>query len=330
MKEAIRECEEMGVKIILFNKYTWADISSDWYRNELKNYAVLDPYGDPYIHHGYQYHTYTQLLNINTRRFAPMCHLCAPWREIAGKEFTKSIDLGASGILYDENQHHGGAQMCFACDHGHTSPAYIFRGDDLLSKDFYDIYKDRKPDYVLFGEGNYDYQTQYYHGSYFRTGMYTIPMHRYVDPDMPILVAIPGHDARHELNMCLRNKYIISYEPRFFKGWPHEAPNVFAYGNKIDALRKKYADFLWTGEYKDIEGAEVTGEQLLYSVFERKSDRKRAVVVMNTSEEVISEVRVSLDGGGGLKYVTPYNTTLTDYEGSYILEPKSAVVFIEQ
>lgn len=330
LKTAIEECEKMGVKIILFNKYTWADISSDWYRKELKNYAVLDPYGDSYIHGGYQYHTYTQLMNINTRRFAPMCGLSENWRKIANKEFTKSLELGASGILYDENQHHGGALMCFATDHGHKSPAYIYTGDGLLANGFTEIYKSRNKDFVMFGEGNYDYQTQYYHGTYFRTNVPTIPMHRYIDPDMPILVAIPGHVARHELNMCLKNKYIISYEPRFFKGWPHEAPQVFAYGNMIDNLRKVYKDFLWDGIYRDIQGATVKGENLLFSVFERKSDKKRAVVVMNYSETDSSEANVLLNGGGKLKYASPEDTTLTDNNGSVILPAKSAVVFFEQ
>lgn len=330
LKAAIAECEKMGVKIILFNKFTWADISSDWYRNDLKNYAVIDPYGDPYQHHGYQYHTYTQLLNINTRRFAPMCHLSVNWRKIADKEFTKSLDLGASGILYDENQHHGGAQMCFATNHGHKVPAYIFEGDDKLARGFTDIYKSRNKDFILFGEGNYDFQTQYYHGTYFRTYITTIPLHRYIDADMPIMVAIPGHVARHELNMCLKNKYIISYEPRFFKGWPHEAPNVFAYGKQIDDLRRKYKDFLWDDIYKDVLGATVNGENILYSVFERKTDNKRAVVVMNYSETDASNINVLLDGGGKVKYATPENTSIMNCDGSYVLQPRSAVVFFEQ
>ena len=330
LRDAIAECEEMGVRIVLFNKYTWADISNDWYRNDLKQYAALDPYGDPYIYSGYQYHTYTQLLGLNTRRFAVMCHLDDDWRKIADKEFVKSIDLGASGMLYDENQHHGGVNICYATNHSHKGPAYIFGGDDLLGKGFTDIYKKRNPDYIMFGEGIYDMQAQYYHGSYFRAGVGSIPMHRYIDPEIALCIAVSGHDGRNELNSCLKNKYIISYEPRYFKGKLSEAPKVMEYGQKIDALREQYKDFLWDGIYRDVLGATATGNYIIHSVFERKSDGKRAVVVLNTSETESSTATVVLEGGGKLKYVTPDSTTLQDFSGSLEMPSQSVAVFFEQ
>ena len=43
LKEAIQAIKEMGVKIILFAKFTWADRSTDWFRKELVKYA-MKPY----------------------------------------------------------------------------------------------------------------------------------------------------------------------------------------------------------------------------------------------------------------------------------------------
>jgi len=106
------------------------------------------------------FQTATQLAEINTRRFSTMCHLAKKWREIANNEFIKSIELGADGMLYDENQHHGGARYCFDSHYGHHVPAHIFAGD-----------------------GNYDLEFRHYHLSYFCVDLDHVPIHRYVAPD---------------------------------------------------------------------------------------------------------------------------------------------------
>ena len=102
LKNAIAECKKIGVHIILFSKYTWADESQPWFKNELIKYAAKDPYGNYYKHEGYQYQTAVQLAGINTRPLIPLCPLSAEWRDIANNEFKKAINLGAEGMLYDE------------------------------------------------------------------------------------------------------------------------------------------------------------------------------------------------------------------------------------
>ena len=71
-QSAIRLVQSLGVKIILFAKFTWADRATEHYRTDLVRYAIKDLYGNPYFHQGYQYQTATQLLDINTKRFALM------------------------------------------------------------------------------------------------------------------------------------------------------------------------------------------------------------------------------------------------------------------
>ncbi len=329
-RAAIAECEAMGVHILLFNKFTWSDISTPWYHSELNRYAAKDIFGDPYLFEGYQYNTYTQLIGINTRRFAVMCPVSEKWRQISSNEFSKSVDLGASGILYDENQHHGGAQFCFDPNHGHPVPAFLFSGDNPLAKDFEKVFRERNPEFVMLGEGILDAQTPHYHGTYIRGHEWSVPLHRYIDPRLPIILPVTGHDGRNILNTCLKNRYLIGYEPRNFKGRLTEAPALMAYGNKIDSLRRHYADFLWEGEYRDVLGASVEGAHALYSVFTRPGDGKRAVVVMNTNDREATKVKVSLEGGGTLRYATPEQPELLPYDGSLELPPWGAAVFFEQ
>ncbi len=111
LRQAIADVQALGVNMILFSKFTWGDRSQPWYRSTGYRHAAKDPYGDAYVYGGYQYQTFEQCADVNTRRFSPMCPLSPAWREVAAGEFAKLLDLGAAGMLYDECQHHTPAQI---------------------------------------------------------------------------------------------------------------------------------------------------------------------------------------------------------------------------
>ena len=99
-----------------------------------------------------------------------MCAASPAWRKIAVREFEKSIALGADGILYDENQHHGPGRYCFSQTHGHRHPAFNFSGDIPLARMFHSIIREQNPDFLLAGEGSFDQQLNQYGVSYVRIG----------------------------------------------------------------------------------------------------------------------------------------------------------------
>ena len=74
LRAAIEACRNLGVEIILFNKFTWADSSTEWYKKELFRYAVRDPYGDTYQWGGYSYDTPTQLETTKFRVASSKLH----------------------------------------------------------------------------------------------------------------------------------------------------------------------------------------------------------------------------------------------------------------
>lgn len=334
LKDAIAKIEAMGVRVILFNKYTWADRGTEWFRNELIKYATKDPYGDYTVYRGYQYQTPTQLADINTIRFVPMCQLSPEWREIANQEFMKSIDLGASGMLYDENQHHGGASYCWDKSHGHHVPAYVFEGDMPLVNGFREITNKLNPDYLISGEDNYEIQKTQYSISYYRMNPFShIPVKRYIDPFGLIMMQVIGFNDRVMINACLKYRYIMSYEPYNFKGRLSDFPLTIKYGQKIDSLRTKYKDYLWDGEYWDIIGATVTSNRNTfdsYAVFRHAKENKYAVVITNNNKEEI-EVQVKVDNSNRpLVYVSPENMAENKYEGTLKIKPLSVVVVMEK
>lgn len=88
--------------MILFGKPYFADLSTEQYKKELRRYASTDPYGNIYETGGYSYTTPTQLAGINSRRRAIMDVCCQEYRDIATREFRKTLALGAAGWLFDE------------------------------------------------------------------------------------------------------------------------------------------------------------------------------------------------------------------------------------
>jgi hypothetical protein len=330
---AIEENKKAGVYVVLFSKYTWADESQPWFKNELVKYAAKDPYGNYYRHPGYQYQTAVQLADINTRRLIPMCHLSSDWREIANAEFKKAINLGAAGMLYDECQHHGPCFYCFDPGHGHHVPADIFSGDILLENGFRKIARQMDPDYLFAGEACRDLQLRSYNISYFRIGRSYIPMHRYVAPEANMMIAVIGHNDRNTINQALLYRFIISYEPRNFKGHLDEFPLTVAYGQKVDAMRRKYSDFLWHGEFTDTRGAEVMalkGGQINYTVFVNKKTGKRAIVICNPSYNQNTQVKAKIENGTShYLLVSPETPESRVSNGEIKMNPLFAAVLIE-
>ena len=335
LKDAIAKIEAMGVKMILFNKYTWADLSLERFDKDLAPFTIKDPYGHYHMHVGWGYQTPTQLMGLNMRRLVPLCPACRAWREVACREFRKSIDLGASGMLYDESQHHLDAVYCWDESHGHPVPAHIYgSGDAALEQDFHALADAVKKDYFFGGEDNYDLQFRNYHLSYFRVHATTHDaLPRYVDPEVEMMIAVTGFDDRLMANRALMHRYIISYEPMNFKGRLDDFPRTLEYGKKIDALRTRYREFLWDGEYRDAQDATVKAgnqDHKHFTVFVARSG-KSAVVVANQGQKELS-CTVTLDSAPGTKWraVSPEQPEPKECGGTIVVPPASVVVMLQQ
>ena len=330
----ISEVQKLGVKIILFTKFTWVDRSTEWYREELYKFTTKDPYGDPHYHNGYAYQTDVQLAEINTHHFSPMCHLSSEWRKIADEEFKKTLILGADGMLFDENQHHGGARFCFDKSHGHKIPAHIFAGDEVLVEGFEEIKNKMNPEYIFAGEGNYDTEFRQYQLSYFRVDLDHVPMHRYIAPNEEMMIAISGYNDRNLVNTALLYRYIISYEPRNFKGRLSEFPLTLAYGKKVDLFRMQYQNFLWNGEFHHTVGAEVlVGGNVYekYSVFTDNVTGNRAAVITNFNYDKSIDIEIQFEGNHSQLYrATPENPNAIKFDGRTNIPPNSALIVFEK
>ena len=326
--DAIAQVQSMGVKVILFAKLNWADLTTSWYSNELYKYQCTDPNGKRYEQGGYAYVTPTQLAGIGLHRRAVMDFQDAAYREVAEKEFQKILALGSEGWLWDEICHHSDTLYSWAPDHGYTPPGYVYGGDMPLSEQLRVAADKVSPDFIFAGEGPQDWLMQYYPVS--ETGLTAVPFNQYLDTTNSLVLAgVSGFDDRETLNLILMDRYVIQYEPYFYKGHITDFPMTLAYGKKIDDLRRRYKDYLWDAQFRDTIGASVTADGAFrYSVFVSPIG-KRAVVVVNTDSKAIA-VTVNIPDAGNLVVATPDDSAARPTTGAIQIPARCAAVVMEQ
>ncbi|HEV2487653.1 MAG TPA: DUF6259 domain-containing protein [Terracidiphilus sp.] len=326
--DAIAKVQSLGVKVILFAKLNWADLTTKWYKDELYKYEARDPYGIRYEQGGYNYVTPTQLAGINTRRRGVMDFMYPAYREVALKEFQKILALGSAGWLWDEICHHAGAIYNFAPGHGYVPPGYIYGGDLPLSAQLRTAADEVNPNFIFAGEGPQDWLMQYFPVA--ESGESATPICQYLDTAHSVMLAgVSGFDDRERLNNILLNRCVIQYEPFLYKGHLHDFPLTLAYGKKIDDLRRRYKAYLWDGAFRDTLGADVSANAAFrYSVF-KTADGKRAVVVVNHSSDAAIDGKVNLPNAGKLVVATPEKPEAIATTGAVQIPPRSAAVVME-
>ena len=328
--DAIAQSQARGVKMILFGKPIFADMSTDLYKKELYKYDAIDPYGNKYESNGYSYTTPTQLAGINNRRRAIMDVVSPAYRDVATREFEKTIALGAAGWLFDEVMQHNGVMYSFSADHGYVPPGYLFGADMPLAAQFRAAADKVNPDFMFSGEGPQDWMLQYYPLAYLRISADFRHVSRYIDSHAPAIVKVAGFDDREMLNLILLYRYLISYEPYNFKGHITDFPLTLAYGKRIDALRRKYRAWLWDSEFRDTLGATVSSDGgHRYSVF-RTATGKRAVIIVNTESSKGITATLNIQNSEDLMAATPEQPDAQPTSGPLQIPARSAIVVMEQ
>ncbi|HML47982.1 MAG TPA: DUF6259 domain-containing protein [Clostridia bacterium] len=329
LKEAIRVSQEMGVHIILFAKFTWADRGTKRFRDELNKMAVRDPYGDYYTHGGYRYQTGTQLLDINTKRLIPMCFGSEAYMRVCEQEFSKILALGADGMLYDECQHHSPTHLCFDTSHGHRYGWPTYSKDRELIQRLRQVPGFRE-DFLFAGEACYDWEMEAYHLAYFRSEQTNyLPLARYLLPGCQYMTAVTGFNDRNMLNQCLMYRFTVSFEPYNFKGMPDDYPDTMQYGAQMHALREEFRKWFWDGEFRGTDGAsalDMTGRPYEpYGVF-KAADHSLGVVVCNYGDAPQTVAIRRADGKTFERYRLVDDSRWRNARGGVVLPARSAAI----
>jgi hypothetical protein len=216
LKEAIRQIEALGIRVLLMCKFKWMDASVK--SSELITHTAKDMYGNPAQFPGYAYQTLTQqLFGASRRSGATLCQSSSDYRKFALKEFAKIVDLEPSGILYDELMND--RLLCFDPHHDHCYGDSNLKGEMQMADDFYRYVTERKLDFLFAGESPTDALSQYYPVTYVRTedGRWADQTHRpvlrYINNAIKVATCLTGFDDREMVNQCMVFGSIINYEP---------------------------------------------------------------------------------------------------------------------
>ena len=210
-----------------------------------------------------------------------------------------------------------------------------YANDNHLIERFHRLSDPVRSDFCFAGEAIYDWEFATYHLSYFRTeSTQHVPWHRYLRPEGAIMTAITGFDDREMVAQCLLYKYIISYEPFNFKGRPEDYPLTLEYGKKMDTLRAKLRRWFWDGEFRDTQGASVTGADGKphhpYTVFSPKDGGAPGLVIANFDAKNTVELKPTIEGQdlANYQYRLIDDATWKPVLGSITIPARSAAVLI--
>ena len=162
---------------------------------------------------------------------------------------------------------------------------------------------------VAMGQGFIDFQNSIYDGYLIGVSDNFYDRHRYLDPKEPILTRVEVKNARRGMNKALLYRMNIVYQ--------------------MGKLRNRYLNYIWNATFDGHNGMKVDGKNIEYSIYVNKAG-KRTAVVCNMSNESVTQVSVSCEGVGELRYATPETLEDHSFEGIIELAPLSAIIIMEQ
>lgn len=308
LRHALERARELDVATVLYVKYVWVEKPGpNW--DALEGFVARDPNGQPYAQPGPVYHSSRKRYGISTPWYVPLCFGVEELRRGFAAEVARFAEWGADGILADESLYHGRALLCFAEDHGHAPGASAFTWDAQYLADMRAALGGRADDFVIAAEGAYDDQFEHYDVSYFRSASHQHrPLGRQLRPEARIVTALTGFDDRNMAVQSLLYGYGMSLEPYNFKGRPGDMPVTVGLARQVDALRTRYADWLWNGRLIEDDRVRVAHpDGTAHDRVTRWRDHAETatlVVVANDSDEPVRltvaglgpSVTVALDG----------------------------------
>jgi len=330
--QAIKEFQNHGIKVILFSKFTWWDSSRDDFTKNGDQYCVRDQWGRLAPAEHYRSFSPSSLNGINTPGLVPCCPASSRWRDVVYKEFKKLLDLDADGTLYDQCETHGSALYCFSSEHGHPVPKFIYHADIELAKGFHSLIDQHNHDFLIAGEHCYDSQSRWYALSYGRFFSGHIPKYRYESPYAAMMMQVTGQNDRNQLNRCLEYRYMISYEPKFFKGLPNYFPNTMQYGKLVEGLRIRYRYYLWDSAYCGASDLIIYKNEKLskdFSLYRHPESGLRCLIICNTDREKLFEYKIELENQGNWQKISPECPDPQSIEKVEVIQPCSVLVLIE-
>jgi hypothetical protein len=319
LKEAIKKAHERGIRIILYANAFMFDVSTEYYRYNGNDVAVMQENQTPILMSVRKYFDATPVV------FAMASPSSSLWRKTMYDLAIQANELGADGILYDQMGVKD-ATLDFSKLHDNKLPQEAFTKYRIqMLNEIRTEMKKINPEFIIMTEATNDAvitEIDYHHGwgigsaidpVGFGTNLHTFTsMYRYTFPELietqrnasPMITRSEAnfsavYGLRHEIEtrydedvayLLLEtlpdtNAYsnVWYYPPVPEKINERPAKEATKYIHDLITFENQYAEFFRYGTFIDEKGFTIAGENIVAKGFE--NGNRLGIIVWNTNEK---------------------------------------------
>lgn len=283
LADAIRTCMEMGVYVLIFTNLQWINIETDWYKDRLHRYAMLDPHGNARGGMGWEYNTNLGLNKQPIYRMVPGNLMYPEFRQIILDQLQNVVRMGAPGTQIDK------VAAMWELDYSPDNPVTPDRASMLgvleSMEAYYQQARAANADYRIAAEAHWDRLIPFVDAAYARFfAMDHTPTFGVTFPEYRQTCCITGDYDYGLVNNCLRFGHIINIEARCIHGTVADVPELGRYIAEALRIRRDLRDVLWDSRLVEPLDVEVNAPAALYFSLHQSRTNTRMALVLNHFE----------------------------------------------
>lgn len=285
LQKAITECHALGVKVLLFSNMQWINLETDWYQDQLAQFASRDPYGNIRGGMGWQYRTILGLTNQSIHRMVPANCARPEFQEIILSQLQHIVDLGADGTQLDK------LGVVAEIDYSPDNPLPRDRsgpeGVRATLQRFVGQARMSAPDFAIASEAHWDKIVNTVDASYSRFfSVEHLPTFGATFPEYRQSCCITGQWDYGLVNNCIRYGHIVNLEGDCLHGDSSSMPELARYVAEALQLRRSLRHRIWDSRLVDPTQAPITSPpEIRLSLHESLGDSVRTAVMNHFSSE---------------------------------------------
>lgn len=298
LKRQIAAFQAGGGQVILYYNGQLIDTATRFHETVGRRISSKLPSGREYM----EFYPFggdgTALRQFGNKAFVTACPGCEEWLEVLKGLADKAIELGCSGIFFDQLGY--ASYPCCDPSHGHRVPFMeVHAAKAEMVRKLREHIKSRRPEMSFGIEWLNDL-----------TGQYADYIHNIYDPDTPdfypefIRFLFPetvlsdrsirdDRDIERRVNMAVRLGLRSDVEIYRCRALIDETPHYKEYLTLANAFRDRNRELVLNGKFRDTAGAACDNPAVRYAVFE--AGKKIGVIL--TSGATAEQAEVTVPGG---------------------------------
>ncbi len=304
-RKALGEIRKMGVHPLIFANIQFADTATPLFREKLSRYAVNGRWAPDWSLAGWGEGTIGARMGLARSNMTLVSAAHPEYRRFLLDQYMELIRDGAEGFQLDKTN--GLAALDFNPRLPVSPDRSLIGGVLATFRETLENGRKLNPEFTLASEIFTDRSFPYVDVSYVRMGEIDMPSPalRYTFPEWTSTIFAESPGDINIMNNGMRYGLVWALAPRHYNDSLDEPLTrpLAKYVSELIRIRKKYADLIFHGRFRDTMGATVrAGRDVRYSVFEGSG---RAVVVVNFGDSQ-ETAEVSLSGAREAEVAAPF------------------------